>query len=97
MRLNRNELKNVTIRSNGQSIKAKYAISEKTLRATIKKSRMERGRIDQVSGMPIMATDCYWDNLSGKRLDPKLVEKARAEELEELVQQAHGKHQGSSR
>ena len=59
MRLNRNELNSITIRSDEQSIKAKYGIGEKALRAKIKNSMMERGRIDQVSRMPVMATDCY--------------------------------------
>jgi hypothetical protein len=84
MKLNRNELRNMSIHANNKVVKAKYAITKNLLYSKLKKSLQDRGRIDEVSRLPIMATDCYWDDLSGKPLDPVLVTKARKEEMEEF-------------
>ena len=54
------------------------------LSSKLKKKLMKRGRIDQISCLPVMATECYWDDLSGKKLKPNLVKKAREEEMEEF-------------
>ena len=45
---------------------------------------MSAGRIDEISRLPVMAVDSYWDDLSGKELKPNLVKKARREEMEEF-------------
>ena len=81
MKMNGIELKGENIKVTNNNVKAKYSIKKGLLSSMLKKKLSDRGRIDEISGMPIMATECYWDDLSGKVLDPVLVKKARKEEM----------------
>ena len=84
MRISSNELKDEDIDVTREGAKARYAITRRMLSFKLKKRLMERGRIDQISCLPVMATECYWDDLSGKKLKPNLVRKPREEEMEEI-------------
>jgi hypothetical protein len=84
MRISSDELKDEDIDVTREGVKARYAITRRMLSSKLKKRLIERGRIDQISCLPVMATECYWDDLSGKKLKPNLVKKAREEEMEEF-------------
>jgi len=79
MRISSDELKDEDIDVTREGVKARYAITRRMLLSKLKKRLIERGRIDQISGFPVMATECYWDDLSGKELKTSLVKKARKE------------------
>jgi len=84
MRISSDDLKHEDIDVTREGVKARYAITPRMLLSKLKKRLIERGRIDQISCLPVMATECYWDDLSGKKLKPNLVKKAREEEMEEF-------------
>jgi len=79
MKISSGELKDEDISVTREGVRAKYAITRDMLTFKLKNKLMERGRIDQISGFPVMATECYWDDLSGKELKTSLVKKARKE------------------
>ena len=63
-------LKDENVKIVGNKIKVKYAITRSLMKDVVKEKLRERGRIDEVLRLPVMATECYWDDLSGKQLDP---------------------------